>query len=719
MAEGKVVKVPVILQMEALECGAASLAMIMAYHKKWVPLDQVRVECGVSRDGSNALNIVKAARRYGLECSAKRYTIERLREKATYPAVIFWNMNHFVVLDGFRKDNVYLNDPAKGRVRISLKEFQKGYSGICLQFSPGENFVADGKKKSTIDFLRSGFDNNGRLIGFIMLSGALAAIGGVLIPAFTRIFSDDILGGSRDGWYQGLLIFFAAAILFQLIAQVLNQVLILRATGKLAVKANTRFMHHLFRMPMQFFSQRMSGDLAGRQAANDAVASTLITSLAPTVINLVMLVLYLVVMLQYSVLMTAVGVASVAINLYVAHVITNKRIEISSAQLRDQAKLDAATVSGISMVETIKAAGAERGYFERWSGFQASVIEAKTKFVSVNRFLGTLPSLLQKLSNIAVLTMGFYLIMDGKFTAGLLLAFQSYMTSFMTPVNELIAAGQSLQEMRSSLDRINDVLDYPEDEVFAGDPAAEELEDARKLSGRVEMRNVTFGYSKLGEPIIRDFNLELMPGKRVAFVGGSGSGKSTIAKLLTGLYQPWSGEILFDGEPLSRIPRAVFKGSVSMVDQDVVLFSDTVENNIKMWDSSIQDFDMILAARDAGMHADVVAQKGGYQRVLQEGGKDMSGGQRQRIEIARVLATDPSVIILDEATSALDARTEYDVSRHIHDRGITCIIVAHRLSTIRDCDEILVMDHGQVVQRGTHEELIQKEGLYKTLITTE
>ena len=719
MAEGKVVKVPVILQMEALECGAASLAMIMAYHKKWVPLDQVRVECGVSRDGSNALNIVKAARRYGLECSAKRYTIERLREKATYPAVIFWNMNHFVVLDGFRKDNVYLNDPAKGRVRISLKEFQKGYSGICLQFSLGENFVADGKKKSTIDFLRSGFDNNGRLIGFIMLSGALAAIGGVLIPAFTRIFSDDILGGSRGGWYQGLLIFFAAAILFQLIAQVLNQVLILRATGKLAVKANTRFMHHLFRMPMQFFSQRMSGDLAGRQAANDAVASTLITSLAPTVINLVMLVLYLVVMLQYSVLMTAVGVASVAINLYVAHVITNKRIEISSAQLRDQAKLDAATVSGISMVETIKAAGAERGYFERWSGFQASVIEAKTKFVSVNRFLGTLPSLLQKLSNIAVLTMGFYLIMDGKFTAGLLLAFQSYMTSFMTPVNELIAAGQSLQEMRSSLDRINDVLDYPEDEVFAGDPAAEELEDARKLSGRVEMRNVTFGYSKLGEPIIRDFNLELTPGKRVAFVGGSGSGKSTIAKLLTGLYQPWSGEILFDGEPLSRIPRAVFKGSVSMVDQDVVLFSDTVENNIKMWDSSIQDFDMILAARDAGMHADVVAQKGGYQRVLQEGGKDMSGGQRQRIEIARVLATDPSVIILDEATSALDARTEYDVSRRIHDRGITCIIVAHRLSTIRDCDEILVMDHGQVVQRGTHEELIQEEGLYKTLITTE
>jgi len=472
-------------------------------------------------------------------------------------------------------------------------------------------------------------------------------------------------------------------------------------------------------MPMQFFSQRMSGDLANRQAANDIVATTLITRLAPTLINLLMLSFYLFVMIQYSPVLTAVGVATVAINLFVAQIISNKRVEISAAQLRDQAKLDATTVSGISMVETIKAAGAERGFFERWSGFHASVIQAKTKFVKVNRFLGTLPMLLQELSNITVLTMGFWLMMEGRFSAGLLLAFQSFMTAFMKPVNELIAAGQSLQEMRASLDRINDVVDYPEDDALGSEAAAEDLENARKLSGHVQLKDVTFGYSKLAEPLIRNFNLELTPGKRVAFVGGSGSGKSTIAKLLTGLYQPWSGEILFDGKPMSAIPRPVFKGSVAMVDQDVVLFSDTVENNIKMWDTSIEDFDMILAAKDAQIHADIVSRKGGYQRVLQEGGKDLSGGQRQRIEIARVLAVDPSIIILDEATSALDARTEYDVSQFIHDRGITCVIVAHRLSTIRDCDEILVMDHGEVVQRGTHKELIQEEGLYKTLITTE
>ena len=719
MADKKVVKVPVILQMEALECGAASLAMVMAYYHKWVPLDQVRVECGVSRDGSSALNILKAARRYGMECKAKRYTVERLREAASFPAIIFWNMNHFVVLDGFKKDYVYLNDPAKGRVRMPVEEFRKYYSGICLEMCPGEAFIADGKKKTTTDFLREGLSGNGQLVRLIMLTSALAAAGGMLIPVFSRIFTDDILSGRRQSWYYGFLLFFAAVILFQLIAAIVNQVLIIRATGKLAVKANARFMHHLFRMPMQFFSQRMSGDLANRQAANDTVAATLITRLAPTLINLVMLAFYLFVMIEYSPLLTSVGIATVAINLFVARIISQKRVEISAAQMRDQAKLDAVTVSGISMVETIKAAGAESGFFERWSGFQASVIRAKAKFATVNCFLGTLPMLLQELSNITVLTMGLWLMMEHKFTAGLLLAFQSFMSAFMRPVNELIAAGQSLEEMRTSLDRINDVLDYPEDSALGGEVSPEELKDARKLSGHVEMKNVTFGYSKLAEPLIRDFNLELTPGKRVAFVGGSGSGKSTIAKLLSGLYQPWSGEILFDGSPMSKLPRPVFKRSLAMVDQEPVLFSDTIENNIKMWDSSIEDYDMILAAKDAEIHTDIVCRKGGYQRVLQEGGHDLSGGQRQRIEIARVLAVDPSIIILDEATSALDARTEYDVSRFIHDRGITCIIVAHRLSTIRDCDEILVMDHGQVVQRGTHEELIQEEGLYKTLITTE
>lgn len=719
MANNKVVKVPVILQMEALECGAASLAMVMAYYHKWVPLSEVRTECGVSRDGSNAFNILEAAQRYGMECRAKAYKLESLLTKATFPAIVFWNRNHFLVVDGFKGNYAYLNDPAKGRVRLPVEEFEKSYCKVCLEFKPGKDFVADGKPKGVLDFLRSGLAGNERLVALVMLTGALAAVGGVLTPVFSKVFTDRILAGVSDNWFNGFILLFAAVILFQLVSSMMNQLLVLRARGKLAVKSNTRFMRHLFRMPMQFFAQRSSGDLANRQAQNDTVTTTLITKLAPTLINLAMLVLYLVVMVRYNLLLTVVGVGCVVINLVLAHVISKKRTDISAAQMRDSAKLNSATVSGISMVGTIKAAGAENGFFERWSGYQASAIRASVQFASINRFLGTLPGLLQEITNTAVLVLGLWLIMEGQFTAGLLLAFQSFMTAFMSPVNQLIDAGQSLQEMQSSLDRINDVMEYPEDEVFGPEPSDEELADVQKLTGNVEMRNVTFGYSKLAPPLIKDFSLTLTPGKSVAFVGGSGSGKSTLAKLLSGLYQPWEGEILFDGKPMSQIPKSIFRGSLAMVDQDVVLFSDTIENNIKMWDTSIENYDMVLAAKDAEIHNDILMRKGGYEGVLMEGGKDLSGGQRQRLEIARVLAVDPSVMILDEATSALDARTEYDVSRFIKERGITCIIVAHRLSTIRDCDEIVVLDQGVVVQRGTHEELMQQEGLYKTLITVE
>ena len=719
MANNKVVTVPVILQMEALECGAASLAMVMAYYKKWVPLSEVRQECGVSRDGSNAFNVMEAAKRYGMECHAKAYKLESLMTKATFPAIVFWNRNHFLVVDGFKGKYAYLNDPARGRVRLPIEEFAKSYSNICLLCTPGKDFVADGKPKSILDFLRMGLAGNKRLVALVMLTGALAAVGGVLIPVFSKVFTDKILPGISDSWFNGFILLFVAVMLFQLFSTMINQLLVLRARGKIAVRANTKFMQHLFRMPMQFFAQRSSGDLSNRQAANDTVATTLITQLAPTVINLAMLVLYLFVMVQYNLLLTGVAVASVVINLVLARYISKKRTEISAAQMRDNAKLNSTTISGINMVGTIKAAGAENGYFERWSGYQASVIRASTQFASLNRFLGTLPALLQELTNVGVLVLGLWLIMEGQFTAGLLLAFQSFMGAFMSPVNSLINAGESLQEMRSSLERINDVMEYPEDEIFGPEPSDEELADVQKLSGNIEMRNITFGYSKLAPPLIKDFSLTLTPGKSVAFVGGSGSGKSTLAKLLSGLYQPWEGEILYDGETMSHIPKSVFRGSIAMVDQDVVLFSDTIENNIKMWDTSIEDYDMVLAAKDAEIHRDILQRKGGYEGVLKEGGKDLSGGQRQRLEIARVLAVDPSVMILDEATSALDARTEYDVSRFIKERGITCIIVAHRLSTIRDCDEIVVLDQGVVVQRGTHEELMQQEGLYKTLITVE
>ncbi|MBQ6122380.1 MAG: NHLP family bacteriocin export ABC transporter peptidase/permease/ATPase subunit [Clostridia bacterium] len=713
-------KVPVILQMEALECGAASLCMILAFYKKWVPLDQVRQDCGVSRDGSNALSIWKAAEGYGMKVKANRFKVEQLQKEATFPAIIWWNHNHFVVLDGFKGGKAVINDPAKGVVKMPIPEFEQNYSMLCMQFEPTEKFEPGGKPQSILAFLKKRIEGNRVTLLLVMLTGALSVAAGVLMPVFSRVFTDEILGGGNREWLTPFLLLFGALILFRLIAGALNAKAIQRATGKIAITSNAQFMWHILRMPMGFFAQRMAGDLSGRQQSNDQVATTLIRQLTPTIMNFVLLLLYLFVMIQYSPVLTAIGVGTILLNILLVRVISQKRMEISRTQMRDQGKLNATTVSGIDMIETIKSSGAENGFFERWSGYHASVIRSKSEFSEVNRYLEPLSGLIQTLSGVLVLASGVWLIMDGRFTAGMLLAFQAFMTSFLGPVNQVIAAGQSVQEMRAAMERIDDVMKYPADVPETVDPGeANGLEDAWKLSGDVSMEHITFGYAKLAAPMITDFSLKLKPGSRVALVGGSGSGKSTIAKLLSGLYQPWEGEIRYDGKLISEIPRAVFTGSVSVVDQDVVLFEDTIQNNIKMWDDTIEDFEMIYAAHDAGIHDDIVARKGGYRHMLREGGKDLSGGQRQRIEIARVLAGDPSIIIMDEATSALDAKTEYEVSEAIRARGITCVIVAHRLSTIRDCDEIIVLDRGKVVERGTHDELIKGDGLYRKLVITE
>ena len=713
-------KVPVILQMEALECGAASLCMILAFYKKWVPLDQVRQDCGVSRDGSNALSIWKAAEGYGMKVKANRFKVEQLQKEATFPAIIWWNHNHFVVLDGFKGGKAVINDPAKGVVKMPIPEFEQNYSMLCMQFEPTEKFEPGGKPQSILAFLKLRIEGNRVTLLLVMLTGALSVAAGVLMPVFSRVFTDEILGGGNREWLTPFLLLFGALILFRLIAGALNAKAIQRATGKIAITSNAQFMWHILRMPMGFFAQRMAGDLSGRQQSNDQVATTLIRQLTPTIMNFVLLLLYLFVMIQYSPVLTAIGVGTILLNILLVRVISQKRMEISRTQMRDQGKLNATTVSGIDMIETIKSSGAENGFFERWSGYHASVIRSKSEFSEVNRYLEPLSGLIQTLSGVLVLASGVWLIMDGRFTAGMLLAFQAFMTSFLGPVNQVIAAGQSVQEMRAAMERIDDVMKYPADVPETVDPGeANGLEDAWKLSGDVSMEHITFGYAKLAAPMITDFSLKLKPGSRVALVGGSGSGKSTIAKLLSGLYQPWEGEIRYDGKLISEIPRAVFTGSVSVVDQDVVLFEDTIQNNIKMWDDTIEDFEMIYAAHDAGIHDDIVARKGGYRHMLREGGKDLSGGQRQRIEIARVLAGDPSIIIMDEATSALDAKTEYEVSEAIRARGITCVIVAHRLSTIRDCDEIIVLDRGKVVERGTHDELIKGDGLYRKLVITE
>ena len=713
-----VAKVPVVMQMEALECGAACLAMVMAYYQKWVPLEQVRLDCGVSRDGSNAKNMMLAARHYGLEAKGYRMELEALRKQGTFPCIIHWNFDHFVVLDGFKGNKAVLNDPARGVVKVDMESFDEAFTGIVINLIPGESFAPSGKPKSTLAFARKRLRGAGAAVVFVALTTIITYLFGIIDPVMSRIFYDRLLTGQNREWLNPFIALMAILCVMQLVVEWARTVYSLKINGKLSVIGNTSYMWKVLRLPMEFFSQRMVGDILQRQATNASIAGTLVDTVAPLLLNTFMMLFYLVLMVRYSPLLTLIGLGSVLINVIVARIMSNQRVNLMRVQLRDEGKLASATLAGISMTETIKSSGAENGFFRKWAGYQASINTQNTRYGRLEASIGIIPSFVGNAANYMVLFIGVYLTMQGNFTLGSIAVFQGFLTAFMSPAETMISAGQTIQEMRTQMERVEDVMQYPTDPMVVDEAISEDTRYA-KLVGEIEIKNVTFGYSRLGKPVIQDFSMHIKPGSRVAIVGSSGCGKSTLSKLISGLYLPWSGEILFDGKPIQEIPRPVFTGSLAVVDQDIILFEDTIANNIRMWDESIEDFEVILAARDAQLHDDILRRPGGYQGKLTENGRDLSGGQRQRLEIARVLAQDPSIIILDEATSALDAKTEYDVVKAIEDRGITCIVIAHRLSTIRDCDEIVVLDHGVVVERGTHEELYKNGGAYAELVTSE
>ena len=715
-----VAAVPVIMQIETLECGAACLAMISAYYGKWISLEQARIDCGVSRDGSNARNILVAARSYGFTAKGYRYEPEALKKSGKFPCIIHWNFNHFVVLNGFKKDKAVLNDPEKGTYTVSMKVFDESFTGICLMLEPNENFVPEGKPKSILGFAFSRIRGLKSAIFFSVICSFIASLLGVILPGFSRVFLDRLLTQQNPEWFYPFLIMLSVISVLSIIVNGVQALFFNKINGKLSVVGNMSFLWKVMQMPMMFFHQRTAGDLQQRQNTNANIANQFVTIFAPIALDTVMLIFYLVVMIRYSPLLAAIGVVSILINILLSRLISQRRINLTRVQMRDIGKLAGATVSGIEMVETIKSSGTESGFFAKWAGYQANVNAQKVKMQAMEQYLAQLPSLVSTLTSTIVMILGVYFAMKGTFTVGMIMAFQGFLASFSAPAMKLIRAGQSLMEMRTSMERIEDVMKYPSDICYESEGLLSDENDSfQKLTGNIELRNVSFGYSPLEQPLIEDFSLTIRSGSKVALVGGSGCGKSTLAKLISGLYQPRSGEILFDGKPLREIDRSIFTGSLAVIDQDIILFEDTIANNIKMWDNTIEDFEMILAANDARLHKDILQREGGYQYRMSEGGREFSGGQRQRLEIARTLAQDPTIVILDEATSALDAKTEYEVVKAIENRGITCIVIAHRLSTIRDCDEIIVLDKGKVVERGTHEELYALGGKYTELVSND
>jgi len=708
------VRTPTILQMEAVECGAASLAMVLAHHGRFVPLEELRVACGVSRDGSNAANLVKAARSYGFEARAFKRELEQIR-KTALPAIVFWEFNHFLVLEGWDAGGFHLNDPAVGRRRVSEGEMDASFTGVVIELKPGPDFTRGGAPPSLAAGLRERLRGSEIAVLYAMLAGIALVVPGLVVPMFAKVFIDQVLVNQMASWVRPLLLGMLLTAVVRGGLLWLRQYFLLRLETKLAVTTASAFLWHVIRLPVEFYAQRYAGEISWRAGLNDEVASFLARRLASTAIDAVMIVFFGILMLTYDVPLTLVAFATVGVLAAATAAVNRRRIDGSLRVLLEEGKTTGTLMAGLSAIETLKASAMESDFFARWAGHHARYLGAQQGLARTTALFLVIPPLTVAVANAVILLLGAQRVISGEFTIGTLVAFQSLAASFIGPVQNFVNLASTVQEMHGKMTRIDDAMRYPMDESVANADAPD-APAAERLNGHLELRSVTFGYSRQSEPLLKELDLVMRPGARVALVGPSGCGKSTVARLVTGLYAPWSGEILIAGAPSASWPRATRAATIAMVDQDISLFAGTVRENLTLWDSTTPSDAIITACKDACIHEDIMARTGGLDARVDEGGANFSGGQRQRLEIARALVGNPSILVLDEATSALDAVTEHQIDRNLRRRGCTCVIVAHRLSTIRDADEIIVLDRGRVVQRGTHESLMRESaGLYYEL----
>ena len=708
-----------VMQMEALECGAACLDMILAYYGRFVPLSQLRKECGVNRDGSSLSIIISCAKYYGLEAGAYRVSVEELKTKAEFPCMLFWNGNHFVVLDGYKNGQFIINDPGAGIVTYSEEQFAKEYSGICAMFSPSETFEPGGTRDSVIGYLKSNLKGALPMTVLILITMLILVLIGIIQPVFPRFMLDYLLTGrASSSWNKIFFTGFIVIAVIQLIVLWIQNSYLVKMQGKMAIYSSTKFMWHVLQLPMDFFSQRYPSDIINRSFANESVAYTIIMDYVPLTLKFASMLFYLVMMMVYSPFLTVVGIAAMIVNLIMTWAVSRDSSNQMRVRLKNEAEFSNVGVNGIRMIETIKSCGSESGYFRKWAGLAAEFNNETVEINRINTLYEAASEFITNLTSGLILCISVGLVMKGEWTIGIVSVFAAYLNQFTAPSMDLVSSIVSFRELSTNIERVKDVMEYKEDSVFAETPV-NASEEYHKLTGNIEIKNVTFGYNTFKEPLIRDFSMKISPGDRIAFVGSSGSGKSTIARLLTGLCKPWEGEILYDGRKIEDIDRNIFVASVTSVDQSISMFPDTVYNNITMWDQSIPEEVVIQAAKDAEIYEDIMNCENGMETRMIEEGRNFSGGERQRIEIARALAAEPTVLIMDEATSALDAETEYKIIKGIRKKQLTTIMISHRLSAVRDCDCIIVLKNGVVLDRGTHGELMERCEYYAEMITNE
>ncbi len=705
-------RTPTVFQMEATECGAASLAMIFAYYGNYIPLEQMRIEIDVTRDGCNAANILRAAKRFGLDCHGYRKEPESLKTIKT-PCIIHWNFNHFVVFEGVKGKYAYLNDPAIGRRKLTWEELDDGFTGIVLTFEKTPAFQTQAKQSTIFSFITTNLRGQYGVLFKLFYIGLLLVFPGLVLPVLSQLFMDDVLVNGYTDWLTKILVAMGLLVLMKAGLTYYRSVLLQKLKSKMMVLSGHKLLRHMFRLPISFFDQRYAGDLVERMDNNSEVNDFLAGDLAETVLNVIIAVFYLIILFLYSPGMTLIGLANTAVLL--AIVFFSKKV-ISDMSMKLQitgGKLYGTICAGLNIMDTIKASGAEANYTERVQGYQAKNADLEQKMGRFQQIIGAIPSASGAITDALMLMVGGILVINGKMTMGMLVAFSSLFDSFSEPINELVGFVQKIHTLKANISRVEDILKHETEKPKRNPDKSREF---GKLNGDIRIADVSFGYSRLKAPLIEHFAFELHTGEMIAFVGASGSGKSTVAKIVSGLYHPWTGRIEFDGVSSESIPNRTMRASISTVDQNISIFSGTIRDNITMWNPAVKDRDVTRAAKDACIYDFIMTLPGGYDYMLDEGAANLSGGQRQRLEIARALATNPSILIMDEATSALDPITEKAVLDNVKGRGCTCVIVAHRLSAFRDANQIIVMRDGKIVQIGTHKELSGQDGYYRHLV---
>lgn len=698
---------PTILQMEITECGAACLAMILGYHGCIVPLEELRIACGVSRDGVKASNLVLAAQQYGMIAKGYKQEPEQLHT-LPLPFVVFWNFNHFVVVEGFGRNRVYLNDPAWGRRTVTDQEFSQSFTGVVLTFEPDSHFQRRGQPTRLLDSLRRGWELSRSWFVYVWLLSLMLVLPGLIIPALGRVFVDHYLVGGMQSWLWPLLAGMGITAILRGVLVWLQQSALLRLEMKLAISSSAQFFWHLLQLPISFFQQRYRGALAARVHVHDRIARLFSGDLASAWLQVSMFVFFFFLMGYYDLQLTLWCLLLTSMHGFLLGYLFRHHHDLNLRLLMQREKVTGATVGGLNHVEDWKAMGMESLLLHRWIGLQTRVLHTEQSMGLVAQNLYVIPTGLAFLNMVCVLLLGSWRVMEGHMSLGTLVAFQSLMASINEPLQRLLGLGRQWQEASGELVRVHDVLRYPVSpetvsvSSTSSDPATTSPESLSQVAGvtagTITLQHVTFGYQPQSPPLLEDISLHIPPGQHLALVGTTGCGKSTLGRLVCGLYQPWSGEILIDQTPLLSIPRNVRNRSLGLVSQDIAWFAGTVRENLTLWNPSIPEVDLLQATKDACIHEDIIQRSGGYDAIVKEHGHNWSGGQLQRLELARALISHPSILVLDEATHALDPLVEQQITKHLRKRGCTCLWIAHRLNTILACDVVAVLEQGRIVR---------------------